>query len=72
MHQAMLASVLASSSMIGTYSDGNSSAPPSDCGRSSRKNPRATRSLTGNFPVFVDLGSGAREDRGQLAHLRAT
>ena len=46
MHQAVLASISAIASMIGTYCAGNNSAPASERGRSRRKRPRSISAST--------------------------
>lgn len=72
MHHAALASVLASSSMTGTYCAGSSWAPPSECGSSMRNRPRSTSAATiasGSWRL-LSMSSAAAASAGAISRTR--
>ena len=72
-HHAVLASILATASMIGMYCAGNSSAPSSECGNSRRNRPRSINASTiasGNSRRR-SISSAAAASAGAISWTRA-
>ncbi len=73
-HQAVLASILASSSMTGTYSGSNSSAPSSERGNTMRNSPRSISASTISWGSSRSrsISAAAAASFGAISPTRAT